>query len=73
LFCFHQKKSAADAHRIICETYGENVIAIPQRIGLSDLKKLILMTKNRMLCSCGRGRIAERWEKVVRNDGKYFD
>jgi len=28
LFCFHQKKSAADAHRIICETYGENVVAI---------------------------------------------
>jgi len=25
LFCFHQKKSAADAHRIICETYDENV------------------------------------------------
>jgi len=28
LFCFHQKKSVADAHRIICETYDENVIAI---------------------------------------------
>jgi len=28
LFCFHQKKNAADAHRIICETYDENVIAI---------------------------------------------
>jgi len=25
LFSFHQKKSAADAHRIICKTYGENV------------------------------------------------
>jgi len=22
LFCFHQKKSATDAHRIIYETYG---------------------------------------------------
>jgi len=28
LFYFHQKKNATDAHRIICETYGENVIAI---------------------------------------------
>jgi len=28
LFCFHQKKNAADIHRIICEKYGENVIAI---------------------------------------------
>jgi len=28
LFCFHQKKSAADAYGIICETYGENVIAL---------------------------------------------
>jgi len=28
LFCFHQKKSVADVHRIICETYSENVIAI---------------------------------------------
>jgi len=26
LFCFHQKKSAADAHKIICEMYGENVL-----------------------------------------------
>jgi len=26
LFCF-QKKSAANAHRIICETYDKNVIA----------------------------------------------
>jgi len=25
LSCFRQKKSAADAHRIICETYDENV------------------------------------------------
>jgi len=25
LSCFHQKKSAADAHKIICETYGKNV------------------------------------------------
>jgi len=28
LFRFHQNKSAAYAHRIICQTYGENVIAI---------------------------------------------
>jgi len=28
LFCFHQKKSAADAHRIIYETYDENIIII---------------------------------------------
>jgi len=27
LFYFHQNKNAADAHKIICETY-ENVIAI---------------------------------------------
>jgi len=27
-FCFHQKKNAADACRIICETYGENVVVI---------------------------------------------
>jgi len=26
LFCFHHKKSPADAHKFICETYGENVI-----------------------------------------------
>ena len=28
LFCFHQKKTAADAHRIICEIYDENIITI---------------------------------------------
>jgi len=27
LFYFYQKKSAADVHRINCETYSENVIA----------------------------------------------
>jgi len=27
LFCFHQKKNPADAHRI-CETYDENFIVI---------------------------------------------
>jgi len=28
LFCFHQKKNADDAHKIICETYDENVLAV---------------------------------------------
>jgi len=28
LLFFHQKKNADDAHRIICETYGENVIVV---------------------------------------------
>jgi len=28
LFCFDQKKNATDPHRIICETYDENIIAI---------------------------------------------
>jgi len=28
LLFYFQKKSVADAHRIICETYSENVIAI---------------------------------------------
>jgi len=37
---FSPKKSTANAHRIICETYGENVIAIRTnvRIDLNDLK-----------------------------------
>jgi len=49
LFCFHQKKSAADAHRIICEMYGENIIAIRTVwIGLNNLKVVISIsvTKN---------------------------
>jgi len=28
LLYFHQKKSASDIHRVVCETYDENVIAI---------------------------------------------
>jgi len=28
LFCFYRKKNDADAHKIICKTYDENVIAI---------------------------------------------
>lgn len=27
MFCFHQKKTAAETKRIICETYGKDVIA----------------------------------------------
>ena len=27
LFCFHQKKTAAETKKIICETYSEGVIA----------------------------------------------
>jgi len=38
---FHQKKSTADAHGIICETYGENVIAIRTYANLNDLKTVI--------------------------------
>jgi len=39
LFRFYQKKSAADAHRIICETYDENVIAI--KTSANKFKQLI--------------------------------
>jgi len=39
---FRQKKSTADAHGIICETYGENVIAIRTNYAnLNDLKTVI--------------------------------
>jgi len=38
---------------------------------LNDLKTIsILMTKNALPCSCGRRQTAE---KVMENDGKYFD
>jgi len=30
-FCFHQNKSAANAHRVIYETYDENIIIIRMR------------------------------------------
>jgi len=48
LFCFHQKEKAADACRIICETYGEKVIVIKMRIDLNNLKTVISIsvTKN---------------------------
>jgi len=43
LFCFHQKKSAADAYKIICENVIECI-----RIDLNDLKTIISIsvTKN---------------------------
>jgi len=28
LFCFHQKKSVTDSHRITCEIYDENVMSL---------------------------------------------
>jgi len=47
------------------------------QIGLIDLKMVISISviSQKTLwtsCSYGRGRIAERWEKVVKNDGNYF-
>jgi len=48
------------------------------KIDLNDLKTVILISvwyqrTLRTPCSCGRERIAERWEKVIVNDGKYVD
>jgi len=71
LFCFHQKKSATDAHRIICETYDENIIAISENWfkrfeNNFDIKQRTL----RMPCNYGRRQTAE---KIMKNNGKYFD
>jgi len=51
LFYFHQKKCATDwsAHKIICETYSENVTVIRMHTNLLEWFKnviLISMTKN---------------------------
>jgi len=64
-------------HRIICETYRENVIIIRMcanwfnrfKNGNFDIRH----KKFRMPCKYKRERIAERWEKCVENNGKYFD
>jgi len=62
LFYFHQKKSAANAHKIICETY-KNVITIRMYVNLNDLKRISIFVKDRSRHCCGRG-IAGSWEKV---------
>jgi len=75
---FLQKKSTADAHRIICEKYDENVIVI--RTCANWFKQF----KNRRFnidindkersgraCSYERGRITKRCEKV--KNGKYLE
>jgi len=71
LFCFYRKKNDADAHRIICETYDENVIAIrSMRIRLNNSKTVIWYQWQltfQTTCSCKKERIAEKWEKVVEN------
>jgi len=71
---FLLKKSAA--HRIICETYGENAIVI--RTCAKWFKRFENGDISDKECSgtpyiCARGRIAERWEKIMDSDGKYFD
>jgi len=45
------------------------------RIGLNGLKTMISIsvTKVTPLCNCGKGRSVERWMKIMKNDGKYFD
>jgi len=48
----------------------------PLRTCLNDLKTVISISVIKMFrkpCSCERGRIAKKWEKVVENDEKYFD
>jgi len=68
LFCFHQKKSAADAHRVICEMYSENVIATLERvrIGLNDLKTVISISVIKTSGSCRKRGIAERWKELLK-------
>jgi len=48
LFCFHQKKRAVDAHRIICRRMMKMLLPLERvRIGLNDLEvKVISVTKN---------------------------
>jgi len=68
LFCFHQKKSAADARRIICETYSENVIALEQmRISLNYFVKNGDFDINNRKYS---GRLAAMKEDELRKNGK---
>jgi len=72
LFYFHQKKSTADAYRILCETYGKNVIAIKTCTNLNDLKAVnsISVSKNDL-------DILQLWKKTncekMGKSGKYFD
>jgi len=57
-------KNTIDAHKIIYETYDENVIAIRTCANwFKQFKqfKHISVTS----CSCGKGQIAERWKKAV--------
>jgi len=76
LFCF-QKKSAADAHRIICETYSENVIALEWiRISLNDFVKngdFDINNRDRSALQLWKRTNCGKMEKIVENDGKYFD
>jgi len=71
LFCFHQKKSAADVHRII----WENIIAIKtcELVWTNWFKNSDFDIKERSECSYRRGWIEKRWENVVENNEKYFD
>jgi len=58
-FCFRQKKNTADVHRIISETYNENVIIIRTLFKNCDLRSVI---KNRRSAAVKEG---ELWK-----DGK---
>ncbi|KAG5315679.1 MOS1T transposase, partial [Pseudoatta argentina] len=56
LHYFIQKKSAAEAHRILVQTYGDMQIA----------------SKDMSFFRRGIHVLPERWEKVVSSDGQYF-
>jgi len=65
LFVFYQKRSVADAHKIIYETYNENVIVIRTCANWFKWfkKRWFQYQWQRTLCSCRKGQIVERWKK----------
>jgi len=66
LFCFHQKKNATDAYKIICETYDKNVIAIKMYVNWFKFKNdnFDISDKKRFRRPVGK---KKNYEKIGKN------
>ncbi|EZA48043.1 hypothetical protein X777_14316 [Ooceraea biroi] len=69
LLFFNQKKTAAEGYRIIVETYGDSAPSIKTE----EVRKFVDEWINSKEESFYRHLLPERWEKVIENEGKYFD
>ncbi|KAG5307338.1 MOS1T transposase, partial [Pseudoatta argentina] len=67
IFCFNWKKSAAEAHRMFVEVYGDTAPTD------GSLLQNLIASKDESFFRDGFRKLPEKWEKVVASDIQYFN